>query len=41
MESVSPSPPVVMILAGNDPTGGAGIAADIETLVKWILAGAK
>lgn len=27
------SPPVVMILAGNDPSGGAGIAADIETLV--------
>lgn len=27
------SPPVVMTLAGNDPTGGAGIAADIETLV--------
>ena len=31
--SVSLSPPVVMILAGNDPCGGAGIAADIETLV--------
>ena len=27
------SPPVVMTLAGNDPTGGAGIAADIETLI--------
>lgn len=27
------SPPVVMILAGNDPSGGAGIAADIETLI--------
>lgn len=27
------SPPVVMTLAGNDPSGGAGIAADIETLV--------
>ena len=26
-------PPVVMTLAGNDPTGGAGLAADIETLV--------
>ncbi|KAB2930556.1 MAG: hydroxymethylpyrimidine/phosphomethylpyrimidine kinase [Candidatus Contendobacter sp.] len=26
-------PPVVVILAGNDPSGGAGIAADIETLV--------
>ena len=25
--------PVVMTLAGNDPSGGAGIAADIETLV--------
>ena len=29
----SSPPPVVMTLAGNDPTGGAGIAADIETLV--------
>ena len=27
------SSPVVMTLAGNDPSGGAGIAADIETLV--------
>jgi hydroxymethylpyrimidine/phosphomethylpyrimidine kinase len=27
------SPPVVVTLAGNDPSGGAGIAADIETLV--------
>lgn len=26
-------PPVVMTLAGNDPSGGAGIAADMETLV--------
>ncbi|MFO1423886.1 MAG: hydroxymethylpyrimidine/phosphomethylpyrimidine kinase [Candidatus Competibacteraceae bacterium] len=26
-------PPVVVVLAGNDPSGGAGIAADIETLV--------
>jgi len=26
-------PPVVMTLAGNDPSGGAGIAADIETLI--------
>jgi hydroxymethylpyrimidine/phosphomethylpyrimidine kinase len=25
--------PVVLVLAGNDPTGGAGISADIETLV--------
>jgi hydroxymethylpyrimidine/phosphomethylpyrimidine kinase len=27
------SMPVVLILAGNDPSGGAGIAADIESLV--------
>ena len=26
------TPPIVMVLAGHDPTGGAGIAADIETL---------
>lgn len=26
-------PPVVMTLAGNDPSGGAGIPADIETLI--------
>ena len=32
MTNPSP-PPVVMTLAGNDPSGGAGIAADIETLV--------
>jgi hydroxymethylpyrimidine/phosphomethylpyrimidine kinase len=25
--------PVVLVLAGNDPTGGAGLQADIETLV--------
>jgi hydroxymethylpyrimidine/phosphomethylpyrimidine kinase len=25
--------PVVMVFAGNDPTGGAGLQADIETLV--------
>jgi len=25
--------PVVLVLAGNDPTGGAGLCADIETLV--------
>ena len=29
----SSSPPVVMILAGNDPSGGAGLSADIETVV--------
>ena len=28
-----PAIPVVLVLAGNDPSGGAGIAADIETLV--------
>ncbi len=26
------SPPIVLILAGNDPTGGAGLGADIQTL---------
>ncbi|HSP01331.1 MAG TPA: bifunctional hydroxymethylpyrimidine kinase/phosphomethylpyrimidine kinase, partial [Thioalkalivibrio sp.] len=25
--------PVVMTLAGNDPTGGAGIQADIESII--------
>lgn len=33
MQPASPSIPVVMTLAGNDPSGGAGLAADIETLV--------
>lgn len=27
------TPPVVMVFAGNDPTGGAGIEADIQTLL--------
>jgi hydroxymethylpyrimidine/phosphomethylpyrimidine kinase len=27
------APPVVLVFAGSDPTGGAGIAADIETLM--------
>ncbi len=27
-----PAPPVVLTLSGNDPTGGAGICADIEAL---------
>ena len=31
--SASLPPPVVMTLAGNDPTGGAGIPADLETLI--------
>ncbi|MEO5574188.1 MAG: hydroxymethylpyrimidine/phosphomethylpyrimidine kinase [Gammaproteobacteria bacterium] len=32
MESSQKSIPLVMVFAGNDPTGGAGIQADIETL---------
>lgn len=32
-DSLASSPAVVMTLAGNDPSGGAGIAADIETLI--------
>ena len=28
----SSTPPVVLCISGNDPTGGAGIAADIETI---------
>lgn len=32
MQPVFPSIPVVMTLAGNDPSGGAGLAADIETM---------
>lgn len=27
------TPPIVMTIAGNDPTGGAGIQADIETIL--------
>ena len=29
---MSPNPPVVLILAGNDPSGGAGLAADIQAV---------
>lgn len=29
---MSPHPPVVLCLSGHDPTGGAGVQADIETL---------
>ena len=29
----NPEIPVVMTIAGNDPTGGAGITADIETII--------
>ena len=32
METFPQSIPLVMVFAGNDPTGGAGIQADIETL---------
>ena len=28
---VSPAPPVILCIGGHDPTGGAGIQADIET----------
>lgn len=27
-------PPIVLVIAGNDPTGGAGITADIQTLAQ-------
>jgi len=27
-------PPIVLVIAGNDPTGGAGICADIQTLAQ-------
>lgn len=29
---MTPTPPIVLVLAGNDPSGGAGIAADLLTL---------
>jgi len=32
MNKPSPNKPVVLVLAGHDPSGGAGIQADIETL---------
>ncbi|HEX7030304.1 MAG TPA: hydroxymethylpyrimidine/phosphomethylpyrimidine kinase [Gammaproteobacteria bacterium] len=28
------SPPVVLVIAGNDPSGGAGIAADIQAITR-------
>jgi hydroxymethylpyrimidine/phosphomethylpyrimidine kinase len=28
----TPPPPVVLVIAGNDPSGGAGIAADIQAI---------
>ena len=30
---MNPNPPVVLVFAGNDPTGGAGMQADIQALV--------
>jgi hydroxymethylpyrimidine/phosphomethylpyrimidine kinase len=33
--TASNQPPVVMIIAGNDPTGGAGLCADIQTLAEY------
>ena len=32
MSSVSDNPPVVLILAGNDPSGGAGLCADTQAV---------
>jgi hydroxymethylpyrimidine/phosphomethylpyrimidine kinase len=32
MPSNDNNPPVVLVIAGNDPSGGAGLAADIQTL---------
>ncbi len=32
MNAIHDSPPVVLLLAGNDPSGGAGIQADIQTV---------
>ena len=29
-----PLPPVVLVIAGNDPSGGAGLAADIQALTR-------
>ncbi|OQW92026.1 MAG: hydroxymethylpyrimidine/phosphomethylpyrimidine kinase, partial [Beggiatoa sp. IS2] len=28
-------PPIVLVIAGNDPSGGAGLCADIQTLAHW------
>jgi len=33
MSETTPTVPVVMVFSGNDPSGGAGIQADIEALV--------
>lgn len=32
---MNPNPPVVMVFGGSDPTGGAGLAADILTLATF------
>ena len=32
MDNINPSKPVVLVIAGHDPCGGAGIQADIETI---------
>ena len=34
MSNNKPSPPVVMVIGGMDPSGGAGLCADIQTLSK-------
>jgi hydroxymethylpyrimidine/phosphomethylpyrimidine kinase len=35
MPQMIPHPPVVLCLSGHDPTGGAGIQADIETVSRF------
>lgn len=32
IKNLAPTPPVVLVFGGTDPTGGAGLAADVETL---------
>ena len=32
MNNINPSKPVILVIAGHDPCGGAGIQADIETI---------
>ncbi len=34
MQEIIISPPTVLVFAGNDPTGGAGLCADTQTLAK-------
>ena len=33
MNNINPEKPVVLVIAGHDPSGGAGIQADIESIV--------